>query len=148
MELAEITKLAGSDRPRKRLGRGEASGVGKTSGRGNKGCGQRAGWKQRGLREGGQMPTFRRIPKRGFSNARFTTRYNIVNVSALQERYEAGSHVTPQSLREAGLIRSLLLPVKVLGAGELTKKLRVDAAKFSRSAMEKISAAGGETRIV
>jgi len=94
------------------------------------------------------MPTFRRIPKRGFSNAQFATRYSIVNVAALQDRYDADAHVTPQSLREAGLIRSLRLPVKILGEGELTKKLRVDAAKFSRSAMEKITAAGGEARIV
>jgi large subunit ribosomal protein L15 len=148
MDLAEITKLAGSDRRRKRVGRGEGSGSGKTSGRGDKGCGQRSGWTQRGQREGGQMPTFRRIPKRGFNNAQFTTRYSIVNVASLEERYQADAHVTPQSLREAGLIRTTRLPVKVLGQGELTKKLTIDAAKFSKSALEKISAAGGEARVV
>ncbi len=94
------------------------------------------------------MPTFRRIPKRGFNNARFTTRYSIVNVASLEEKYEANGHVTPQSLHEAGLIRNVRMPVKVLGQGELTKKLTVDAAKFSKSAVEKIAAAGGESRVV
>ena len=92
------------------------------------------------------MPTFRRMPKRGFSNARFTTRYSIVNVASLEERYETGAHVTPQSLLEVGLIRNLSHPVKVLGEGSLTKKLTVDAAKYSKSAKEKIEAAGGEAR--
>ena len=147
MHIAEITKLAGADRRPKRVGRGEGSGSGKTSGRGTKGCGQRSGWKQRGLQEGGQMPTFRRMPKRGFSNAQFETRYNVVNVEALEEMYPANFHVTPQALRESGLIRSLRLPVKVLGAGSLTKKFTVDAAKFSRSAVEKIKQAGGEARV-
>lgn len=94
------------------------------------------------------MPTFRRMPKRGFSNARFTTRYNIVNVGLLESRFESGAHVTLQALLKAGLIRHLRYPVKVLGDGELAKKLIVDAAKFSNSAMEKIQAAGGEARIV
>ncbi len=93
------------------------------------------------------MPTFRRMPKRGFSNVQFRTRYNVVNVASLEERYEAGAHVTAQSLLEAGLIRNLRFPVKVLGDGELTKKLVVDAAKFSESAMQKIKAAGGEANI-
>jgi large subunit ribosomal protein L15 len=99
------------------------------------------------MQEGGQMPTFRRIPKRGFSNARFTTRYSVVNIGSLESRFEAGTHVTPQSLLEAGLIRNLRYPVKVLGTGALTRGLTVDAAKFSKSAVEKIQAAGGEARI-
>lgn len=93
------------------------------------------------------MPTFRRMPKRGFNNARFATRFSVVNLASLEERYEAGAHVTPQSLLEVGLIRNLKLPVKILGNGSLTKKLIVDAAKFSRSAMEKIQSAGGEARV-
>ncbi len=93
------------------------------------------------------MPTFRRLPKRGFSNARFATRYSIINVASLETRFTPGAHVTPQSLLEAGLIRNLRRPVKVLGNGTLSKKLTVDAAKFSRSAMEKIQAAGGEARV-
>jgi len=93
------------------------------------------------------MPTFRRLPKRGFSNARFKTRYSIVNVGSLESRFDVDAHVTPQSLLEMGLIRHLRDRVKVLGDGELTKKLTVDAAKFTRSAIEKIEAAGGEARI-
>ena len=93
------------------------------------------------------MPTFRRMPKRGFNNAKFATRYSVVNVASLEERYEAGAHVTPQSLLEMGLIRNLRLPVKILGNGSLTKKLAVDAAKFSKTAIEKIQATGGEARV-
>lgn len=92
------------------------------------------------------MPTFRRLPKRGFSNARFRTVYSIVNIGGLESHFESGAHVTPQSLKEAGLIRTLRHPVKILGHGTLTKKLVVDAAKFSRSAVERIGAAGGEAR--
>ena len=99
------------------------------------------------LNEGGQMPTFRRIPKRGFSNAKFTIRFSIVNVGNLEERFEAGAHVTPQSLLEAGLIRNLRLPIKILGDGELNKKLMVDAAKYTGTAKDKIEKAGGEARI-
>ena len=93
------------------------------------------------------MPTFRRIPKRGFSNAKFATRFSTVNVGKLEERFEAGAHVTPQSLREAGLIRNLRFPVKILGDGELKKKLTVVAAKYTGTAKEKIQKAGGEARI-
>ena len=93
------------------------------------------------------MPTFRRLPKRGFSNAPFRTRYSIVNVGSLEARFEAGAHVTPQSLLQMGLIRNSRDLVKVLGDGELTKKLIVDAAKFTTSATKKIEAAGGEVRI-
>ncbi len=100
------------------------------------------------MSEGGQMPTFRRIPKRGFNNAQFETRYAIVNVASLEARYEAGAHVTPQSLLEVGLIRNLRYPIKILGNGDLKTKLTVDAAKFSKSAEEKIKAAGGELRVV
>jgi len=94
------------------------------------------------------MPLFRRLPKRGFSNARFRTRFAVVNVGALEERFDAGAHVTPQTLLEAGLIRSLRDPVKVLGDGTLTKKLFVDAAGYSASALEKIKAVGGEARTI
>ncbi len=92
------------------------------------------------------MPTFRRIPKRGFSNADFKTRYAVVNVASLEDRFDGGAHVTPQSLLETGLIRNLRYPVKILGDGELKKKLIVDVAKYSGSAKEKIEAAGGEAR--
>ncbi len=148
MNITDITKRAGSNKRRKRVGRGAGSGSGKTSGRGHKGFGQRSGWRQRSQQEGGQMPTFRRIPKRGFSNANFTVRYGIVNLEDLEGRYEAGSHVTLQSMMEVGLIRNLRQPIKVLGNGSLSKKLTVDAARFSKSAEEKIKAAGGEARII
>ena len=94
------------------------------------------------------MPTFRRLPKRGFSNVQFATRHGIVNVGMLEERFEVGAHVTAQALIEVGLLRSLRFPVKVLGDGELTKKLVIDAAKFSKTAAQKIEAAGGEARVI
>jgi len=147
MHIADITKLAGRDKRAKRLGRGESSGLGKTAGRGSKGCGSRSGWKRRGFQEGGQMPTFRRIAKRGFSNARFEQRFAVVNVADLEARFKADAHVTPQAMVEAGLIRGLSQPVKVLGDGKITKKLTVDAARFSAAAAEKIKAAGGEARV-
>jgi len=94
------------------------------------------------------MPMFRRIAKRGFSNVRFQRRYAIVNVGSLEDCFDAGAHVTPQTLAEAGLIRNLREAVKILGNGTLTKKLVVDAAKYSESAAEKIKAVGGEARLV
>ena len=100
------------------------------------------------MAEGGQMPLFRRLPKRGFSNALFRRIYSIVNVADLEERFQSGDHVTRQSLLEVGLVRNARTDVKILADGELTKKLTVEASKFSRSAMEKIVKAGGETKVV
>ncbi len=147
MQIADITKLAGPGKRRKRVGRGQGSGHGKTSTRGSKGAGARAGWKQRGMQEGGQMPIFRRLPKRGFSNAEFRTVYNVVNVADLETAFKSGEHVTPQALLDRGLIRHLRDPIKILGDGKLSKKLTVDAAKFSESAAKKIEAAGGKAVI-
>ncbi len=143
MELADITRKAGAHKGRKRVGRGRSSGHGKTSTRGHKGCGQRSGGGTRRLTEGGQMPLFRRIPKRGFTNAQFRIEYDVVNVSALEKYFDAGSDVTKQALLERGLIRSMQKRVKILGDGEISKKLNVEADKFSKSARDKISAAGG-----
>ena len=148
MQLAEITKLAGRHRRRRRIGRGPGSGRGKTCGRGHKGGGSRAGWRSRGMAEGGQMPIFRRLPKRGFSNAEFTTRYNIVNLDDLERVFDAGAHVTPAALFDAGLIRRKKLPLKVLGDGKLDKALTVEAVAFSKSALEKIASAGGSTKVL
>ena len=148
MELAEITKLAGRSRKRRRIGRGPGSGHGKTSGRGHKGGGSRSGWRLRGMAEGGQMPLFRRVPKRGFNNAKFATRFNIVNLYDLETCFDSGANVTPAALFEAGLIRRRRLAVKVLGAGSLSKVLTVEAAGFSRQAKEKIEAAGGTVKQV
>jgi large subunit ribosomal protein L15 len=146
MNITDVLKQAGRKKNRKRIGRGPGSGHGKTSGRGHKGLGQRAGGTTRPMSEGGQMPLFRQIPKRGFSNARFRTEYQVVNVSDLDSRFENGSHVTPAVLEAAGLIHSASRPVKILGDGELTKKLNVEADRFSASAAEKITKAGGEAR--
>jgi len=147
VQIADITKLAGSRPRRKRLGRGRGSGLGKTSGRGHKGAGSRSGWKKRSLKEGGQIAVYLRMPKRGFSNARFAVRYSVVNLGDLEERFASGAHVTPQALREVGLIRSLRSPVKILADGALSKKLVVEAAKFSESARKAIEAAGGQVKI-
>lgn len=94
------------------------------------------------------MPLFRRLPKRGFNNANFTTRYNIVNVAELEDRFEVGAHVTDAALLEVGLIRDVKLALKILGDGTLTKSLTVEAAKFSKQAAEKIAAVGGDAKVV
>ena len=142
MMIHEITEKVGKHRLRKRIGRGHGSGHGKTSGRGHKGAASRSGWTRRPGFEGGQMPLVRRMPKRGFTNVQFRTLYAIVNVQTLEERCKKGEKVDAASLFEAGIIRDKL-PLKVLGHGELTKKLDITAAKFSASAKEKIEAAGG-----
>lgn len=130
---------------RKRVGRGTGSGHGKTCGRGHKGAGSRAGARSVSLFEGGQMPLFRRLPKRGFSNYKFATRYEIVNVSQL-ERFDDGADVGIEQLSNAGLIDSLKNKVKILGDGELTKRLQVTAHKFSKTAEQKIVGCGGTAK--
>lgn len=148
MNITEITKKAGAHKKRKRVGRGESSGHGKTSGRGHKGAGQRSGTSGRVLAEGGMFPLFRRLPKFGFSNVQFRTEYQIVNVGDLEARFDDGGHVTAATLEAAGLVRSAKDRVKILGDGELKKKLKVEAHRLSASAVKKIEAAGGTiTRI-
>jgi large subunit ribosomal protein L15 len=141
----EITSVAGRHKGRKRIGRGIGSGRGKTCGRGHKGSG--AGAFSVSLFEGGQMPLFRRLPKRGFSNFKFETRYKIINVSQL-ERFDDGATVGVEQLSDAGLIGSIKNKVKILGDGELTKKLQVTAHKFSKTAEQKIVASGGTAKII
>jgi large subunit ribosomal protein L15 len=143
MRLDDVLHAAGRHKARKRVGRGNGSGHGKTSGRGHRGYGQRSGSKRRYGFEGGQNPMLSRIPKRGFSNANFRKEYQIVNVAALEERFEADSRVDAEALKAARLIDDAAKPVKVLGRGELSKKLTVVADKFSASAAEKIAKAGG-----
>ena len=143
MMIHEITPTVGRHKSRKRVGRGHGSGQGKTSGRGHKGAASRSGWKQRPGYEGGQMPLFRRMPKRGFSNVQFKNRYHVVNIKTLEAYVADGAEVTAETLAAAGVIRDTQLPLKVLGEGELTRKLSVTAAKFSASARTKIEAAGG-----
>jgi large subunit ribosomal protein L15 len=128
---------------RKRVGRGPGSGHGKTSTRGHKGQFSRAGASRRPGYEGGQMPLARRIAKRGFSNARFTTDVAIVNLAALEQSFEDGATVTLEALAAKGLAKGRFDVVKILGDGELTKKLTVQAHRFSKSAAEKIAASGG-----
>lgn len=143
----EITSIAGKKKNRKRIGRGAGTGHGKTSGRGHKGQSSRAGASSVTLYEGGQMPLFRRLPKRGFSNVKFARRYDIVNVSQL-ERFEEGAVVGAEQLSDAGLIGNVTRKIKILGNGELTKKLEIQATKFSKTAEQKIVASGGTAKVV
>lgn len=128
---------------RKRIGRGPGSGHGKTSGRGHKGYFSRSGSSRRRGFHGGQMPLFRRVAKRGFNNNFFASSVAVVNVGELNDSFEAGAEITPELLLAKGLIRSKFDELKVLGDGELSKKFRISAHRFSSSAEQKISAAGG-----
>ncbi len=148
MELHELRPAKGSTKKRKRIGQGKGSGLGKTSGKGHKGQKARSGGGVRPGFEGGQMPLARRVPKRGFNNARFAKSWQIVNVSSLDMFFEAGSEIGPQDLYERGLIRTLREPVKILADGDLAKALTVRAHAFSEQAAEKIKAAGGKPEVV
>lgn len=147
MNLDEVLSAAGKRKARKRIGRGDGSGHGKTSGRGHKGYGSRSGSKARYGHEGGQNPQLARLPKRGFSNANFRKEYQVVNVAELANRFDADARVDVETLFGVGLINDVAKPVKILGNGELTKKLTVVAAKFSASAATKIEQAGGSAEV-
>lgn len=147
MKLHELSPADGSKKERKRIGRGSGSGQGKTAGKGHKGQKARAG---RGMRpgfEGGQMPLQRRLPKRGFVNI-FRTEYTIVNLSDLDKRFESGAVIDTDALIQAGLVKKTLDGVKILGRGEISKKLTVKANAFSDSAKQKIEAAGGKAEVL
>ena len=146
MKLDSLKPSKGSIKNKKRIGRGHGSGLGKTSGRGHKGSGQRSGNKRRAWFEGGQMPLARRLPRRGFTNI-FKEEIQIVNISDLN-RIEKNSEIDPVVLQENGLIRSSLRPVKILGKGDIDKKLDVTASSFSESAKNKIEKAGGTVTIL
>ncbi|HHV64500.1 MAG TPA: 50S ribosomal protein L15 [Peptococcaceae bacterium] len=146
MKLHELKPAEGSRKTRKRVGRGNGSGLGNTAGRGHKGQNARSGGGVRPGFEGGQMPMTRRIPKRGFTNI-FRKEYNVINVADLEERFEQGAEVTIESLFGVGLIKKPLDGVKVLGEGELTKALTVKVQKVSKTAAEKITAAGGKVEV-
>jgi large subunit ribosomal protein L15 len=146
MKLHELKPPAGSRHRRKVLGRGTGSGHGKTSGKGEKGQRARSGGGSHPWFEGGQLPLHRRVPKRGFVNI-FRTEYAILNVKDL-ERFAAGAAITPASLAEAGLVRVASAAVKILGEGTLSKPLAVSAHRFSKSAEEKIRAAGGTVEVI
>lgn len=130
---------------RTRRGRGTGSGIGKTCGRGHKGQGSRSGWSMPALFEGGQMPLVRRIPKRGFNNRAFAEMVVAVNIGDLELFFQAGDTVSPESLVKLGIVKVIFDEIKILGTGELTKKLKVSAHRFSASAKSKIEAAGGTT---
>lgn len=147
MKLYELQPAEGSVKDVKRIGRGHGSGSGKTAGKGHKGQKARSGGSIRPGFEGGQMPLQRRMPKRGFNNI-FATEYAAVNVSALEERFEAGATVDAEALKACGLIKDAKDGIKVLGNGELTKSLTVKAAKFTAGAQEKIEKAGGKAEVV
>lgn len=144
--LDRLKPNPGSRRPRKRVGRGVGSGSAKTSGRGTKGAGSRAGRKHKPHREGGQIPLVMRMPKRGFTNI-FDEDVQVVNVKALA-RFAKGADVDVAALAEAGLVRSAKLPVKLLGAGDLAVALRLRVAAVSESARKKVEAAGGSVEII
>ena len=146
MKLHELSPEPGSRKARTRRGRGLGSGLGKTSGRGQKGQNSRSGGGVRTGFEGGQMPLYRRLPKRGFKNI-FAKEYAEVNVSSLN-RFEDGAVVDPVALIEEGILKNVLDGVRILGNGELTKKLTVKANGFTKSAEEKIKAAGGEVEVI
>ena len=142
MKLDSLSPEKGSVSKRKRIGRGHGSGLGKTSGRGHKGAGQRSGNKKRAWFEGGQMPLARRLPRKGFTNI-FKEKFQIVNVGDITNLKD-GSVVDPVVLKDIGLIRSSLKPVKILGNGSIEKKIKISASAFSNVAKEKIKKAGGE----
>ena len=147
MKLHELSPAPGSTSERKRIGRGPASGQGKTAGKGHKGQKARAGRGMTAGFEGGQMPLQRRIPKRGFVNI-FAKEIAIVNLSAIDEKFADGAVVDVEALIEAGLVKKALDGVKVLGNGEISKKLTVKANAFSESAKAKIEAAGGKAEVI
>ncbi len=148
MMIDQITQQAGARKRRKRVGRGQSSGLGKTSGRGNKGMQSRAGGGARPLYEGGQMPIFRRVAKRGFSNFRFRTEYDVVNVGALEKRFTGGENVDLDALKKSGLVRRGAEIVKLLGEGALTRKLNITVNAATPSAREAVEKAGGKLTVI
>jgi large subunit ribosomal protein L15 len=146
MSLSNLRPPKGAKHSKKRVGRGQGSGNGKTAGRGHKGAKSRSGWKSKRGFEGGQMPLHRRVPKRGFHNP-FREEFEVVNLDTLGERFDAGVDVTPDLMRERGLV-GREGRVKVLARGEISKALTVRAHKFSGKAAEKIQAAGGKAEVL
>jgi large subunit ribosomal protein L15 len=147
MNLSDLKPPKGAKHAKKRVGRGEGSGTGVTAGRGHKGQKSRSGFQRKRGFEGGQMPLHRRVPKRGFFNP-FRVEYAVVNLDTLCERFEAGTEVTPELLRERGVVRSNAKLVKILARGDIETTLTVKAHKFSQKAGEKIAAAGGQIEVL
>ena len=147
MKLHTMYAAEGATKTRKRVGRGTGSGLGKTSGKGHKGQNARSGGGVRPGFEGGQLPLFRRLPKRGFSNAMFKTTYAVLNLSDLN-KFEENTTVTPELLKEMGILKNQLDGVKILGNGTLEKKLTVKANQFSKKAKEEIEKLGGKAEVI
>lgn len=147
MKLHELEKNPGAKTERRRVGRGMGSGLGKTSGRGEKGQKARSGVSIPATFEGGQLPLYRRLPKRGFSNHEFKIRYAVINVGDLN-RFAEGTVVSPELLKDAGILKNQLDGVKILGQGELEKKLTVKAHKFSSSAVQKLEKSGSKIEVI
>ena len=147
MKLNSLYPNEGATKSRKRVGRGPGSGLGKTSGKGHKGQNARSGGGVRPGFEGGQLPLFRRLPKRGFTNAMFKTTYAVINLSDLN-KFDNGAEVTPEILKNMGIVKNLKDGIKVLGNGTLDKKLTVKANKFSLKAKEAIEKSGGKIEVI
>ncbi len=147
MKLNSVKPNPGAIKAKKRVGRGPGSGTGKTAGRGENGQNSRSGGGVRIGFEGGQTPLFRRLPKRGFTNARFKKVYAVINLSDLN-RFEDGAEVTPEILKDMGLIKNMKDGLKVLGNGKLEKKLNIKANKFSKTATQKIEKLGGKAEVI
>ena len=148
MKLNELSPAQGSKKSRKRVGRGESSGLGKTAGKGMNGQKSRAGASIPAGFEGGQMPLIKRAPKRGFSNYLFKKEYALINVMDLEELFDDGTEITAELLIASGVIKKVLDGVKVLGDGDVTKKFTVKVQKISESAKNKIEAAGGKVEVI
>ena len=146
-DLSNLRPPKGMKHPKKRIGRGQGSGNGKTAGRGHKGAKSRSGFHYKRGFEGGQMPLHRRVPKRGFHNP-FRVEYEVVNLDLLAAKFDAGTVVTPELLREHGMVAGGKAPIKILARGDITKKLTVRAHKFSGKASEKLQAAGGNAELI
>jgi large subunit ribosomal protein L15 len=147
MDLSNLKPPKGAKHSKKRIGRGQGSGQGKTAGRGHKGAKSRSGFKFKRGFEGGQMPLHRRVPKRGFHNP-FRIEYEVVNLDQLAAKFDAGTVVTPDLLRERGLVPGGSSPIKILARGDIGKTLTVRAHKFSGKASEKLQAAGGNAELI
>ena len=147
MKLHELEKNIGATHAKKRVGRGSGSGLGKTCGRGQKGQKARSGGSINPVYEGGQLPLYRRLPKRGFTNGKFRTRYAVINLSDLNV-FEDGTVVTPALLKETGVIKNQLDGIKVLSNGKLERKLTIQAHKFSTTALEKIEESGSKAEVI
>ena len=148
MKLNELKPALGSKKTRKRVGRGESSGLGKTCGKGSNGQKSRSGASIQGGFEGGQMPLIKRVPKRGFSNYPFKKEYAVINVMDLEELFDNGTEITAELLLESAVIKKVLDAIKVLGDGDITKMFTVKVQKISESAKNKIEAAGGKVEVI